>query len=123
MHYMFLRPEWADAEGYWDGARQVEDFALDLKTRCSTGTRGLLVISPTPGKEWLRGRAPWEVIKAIPVMPRALMERVARPKGIRLSNPRAESGPAMTAVISKCICEEEVEVPEGVLCSVLGRAS
>ena len=55
---------------------------MDLKTRCSTGTRGMLVISPTPGKDWLPGRAPWEV-KEIPVMPRALMERVAKPKGMK----------------------------------------
>eukprot|EP00798_Chlamydomonas_sp_ICE-L_P005668 gene5668-biopygen609 len=53
-HYLFIRPEWADAEGYWDGARQVIGFDADLKTRCSTGTRGVLAICPSLNKTWVR---------------------------------------------------------------------
>ena len=116
MHYMFLRPEWADAEGYWDGARQVEGCAVDLKTRCSTGTRGMLVISPTPGKDWLPGRAPWEV-KEIPVMPRALMERVAKPKGMKSASRAAgKSGFGMATTVVRD--EEQGQMPEGMLRSV-----
>ena len=37
-HYVFLRPEWADGEGYYDGARQMERKNVDMKTMCSTGT-------------------------------------------------------------------------------------
>jgi phage/plasmid-associated DNA primase len=79
-HYLFARPDWADAEGFWDGARQVADRNVDLKTRCSTGTRGVLVVAPSVNKAWLPGRAPWEV-GAIEPIPRALMLLVAKPRG------------------------------------------
>eukprot|EP00798_Chlamydomonas_sp_ICE-L_P020472 gene20472-biopygen29236 len=58
-HYVFLRPDWADEEGYYDGARQVKGRNVDLKTLCSTGSRGLLSVAPTDGKKWLK--APWEL--------------------------------------------------------------
>ena len=53
-HYIFLRPAWADDDRYWDGARQVDGVAVDVKTRCSTGTRGVLVVARAVGA----GRAP-----------------------------------------------------------------
>ena len=80
-HYVFARPAWADAEGYWDGARQRPEHNVDLKTRCSTGTRGVLVVAPSEGKAWLPGRAPWEAT-ALEPMPRGLMDLVARPRSL-----------------------------------------
>lgn len=83
-HYLFLRPSWADEEGYWDGARQKgTDVEVDLKTKCSTGTRGLLVVAPTTGKHWACGRAPWDESVKLVEMPRALAELVATPKQIK----------------------------------------
>ena len=85
-HYFFIRPAWADTEGYYDGARQCTGHAVDLKTRCQTGTRGLLVVAPTPGKRWADGRAPWECLVGmeggvqLEEVPRALLELVAKPK-------------------------------------------
>lgn len=78
-HYMFLRPDWADDEGFYDGARQtmVKGLQLDLKTMCSTGTRGLLSIAPTDGKRWLK--APWE-LESMAYITRELMEKVATRK-------------------------------------------
>ena len=83
-HYVFARPPWADEEGYWDGARQRPESMrlVDLKTLCATGTRSVLVVAPSEGKAWLPGRAPWEVA-VLEQMPRALMEKVARPRGGR----------------------------------------
>eukprot|EP00798_Chlamydomonas_sp_ICE-L_P027863 gene27863-biopygen8439 len=78
-HYMFLRPQWADEEGYYDGARQVKHKEVDMKTLCRTGTRSLLSVAPTEGKAWVKGRAPWELESMmIPYIPKALMERVAK---------------------------------------------
>eukprot|EP00798_Chlamydomonas_sp_ICE-L_P000246 gene246-biopygen2238 len=77
-HYLFIRPEWADAEGYWDGARQVIGFDADLKTRCSTGTRGVLAICPSLDKTWVR--EPWAAGTKLVDIPRTLMELVAKPK-------------------------------------------
>eukprot|EP00798_Chlamydomonas_sp_ICE-L_P032695 gene32695-biopygen10726 len=77
-HYLFIRPEWADAEGYWDGARQVIGFDADLKTRCSTGTRGVLAICPSLNKTWVR--EPWAAGTKLVDIPRTLMELVAKPK-------------------------------------------
>jgi len=60
-HWMFLRPEWADAYGVWDGARQAADgVAIDFKTKCKTGTRGVLSVAPSPCKHWVPNRSPWE---------------------------------------------------------------
>ena len=81
-HYVFYRPSWADAEGYWDGARQKGELAVDVKTRCSTGTRGLLTVAPSKDKRWQAGRAPWE-IGELPEMPRALLEKVGERKAVR----------------------------------------
>ena len=89
-HYVFIRPTWADAEGYYDGARQCgAGRAVDLKTRCRTGTRGLLVVAPTPGKRWADGRAPWDDAMGVRLeeMPRVLLELVAKPKETSTTRP------------------------------------
>lgn len=87
-HYLFLRPSWADAEGYWDGARQSPmGLNVDFKSRCSTGTRGVLVIAPSKGKTWAAGRAPWDEGVYLQPLPRALAGLVARPRS-RLSESR-----------------------------------
>ncbi len=78
-HYLFARPAWADAEGYWDGARQ-HDIGADFKTRCRTGTRGVLVVSPSQDKQWLADRAPWSPGMTLPEIPRALADLVAKPR-------------------------------------------
>jgi hypothetical protein len=80
-HYLFYRPAWADAEGFFDGARQAPGgHAVDVKTRCSTGTRGVLAVEPSKDKKWVAGRAPWE-IGELPEIPRILMEKVAGAEG------------------------------------------
>lgn len=79
-HYFFARPAWADAEGYFDGARQSpHGLALDLKTVTATGTRGLITVSPSKNKRWSPGREPWSCGE-LPEMPRALVEFVAAPR-------------------------------------------
>ena len=91
-HYVFARPLWADEEGYWDGARHSLR-QVDLKTQCSTGTMGVLVVAPSEGKAWLPGRAPWEVPE-LEAMPRSLMELVAKPRSKRVA--AASCRPAAT---------------------------
>ena len=98
-HYFFARPAWADDDGYYDGARQMKDACrgspeskVDFKTRCSTGSGGVLVVTPTPGKRWAEGRAPWDAGVALEEAPKALVERVAQPRKVQ---PRRAS--AMTA--------------------------
>ena len=82
-HYFFLRPEWADVEGLWDGARQAADgLAIDFKSRCSTGTRGVIVVAPSTNKEWVEGRAPWDNNVILADIPRELATLVASPKAI-----------------------------------------
>jgi phage/plasmid-associated DNA primase len=102
-HFVFLRPAWADEEGYWDGARQKgKGLDVDLKTVCSTGTRGVLVVAPSDGKRWVDGRAPWDEGVALVEMPRALAELVAVAKTpssapvispVQLSHPASKAGP------------------------------
>ena len=104
-HYVFYRPSWADAEGYWDGARQKGDIAVDVKTRCSTGTRGLLTVAPSKDKRWQAGRAPWEVGE-LPEMPRALLEKVGQAKQPRRNGPKRSAG-------KKKMSEGEVVKREG----------
>jgi phage/plasmid-associated DNA primase len=103
-HYLFLRPAWADEEGFWDGARQVQGIAVDVKTRCSTGTRGLLVVAPSDGKRWIR--EPWADGAALVEIPRALLELVAtprRPRQARQERPRAAAPASVGAALGACL--------------------
>eukprot|EP00798_Chlamydomonas_sp_ICE-L_P009501 gene9501-biopygen8044 len=87
-HYLFiLAQSGADAEGYWDGARQVIGFDADLKTRCSTGTRGVLAICPSLNKTWVR--EPWAAGTKLVEIPRTLMELVAKPKQTKQKKQRS----------------------------------
>ena len=90
-HYLFLRPPYADAEGFFDGARQHgPTLAADFKSVCSTGTSGVLVVAPSSNKRWVRppwGSAPFE-------MPRELLAYIA--KGRSCAKPRtAVAAPVM----------------------------
>ena len=80
-HYFMLRSAEADEQGFYDGARQASGGKnVDFKTLCSTGTRGALVVSPTPGKTWLPGRAPWDSGVELLEAPVELLQLVATPK-------------------------------------------
>ena len=60
-HLIFLRPSWADNEGFYDGAAQNPAISeIDFKSKCSTGSRGVLCIAPSKDKSWAPGRAPWD---------------------------------------------------------------
>jgi putative DNA primase/helicase len=109
-HYMFLRPTWADEEGYYDGARQVDDDArkVDMKSLCRTGTRGLLSVAPTEGKAWKEGRAPWE-LESIPYIPKALMERVAVAKKKNKRTSKGAEGYSKAKVDNTSTTTKEVE--------------
>ena len=52
-HYWFKRPAIADSLGYFDGAAQREP-KIDFKSICSTGTSGVILVAPSPGKTWIR---------------------------------------------------------------------
>ena len=76
-HYFFARTELCDAKRLYDGARALKSTVLpaednnvlpiDIKTVCSTGTCGFLVVTPSTDKAWVQGREPWTLgIHAIP---------------------------------------------------------
>ena len=76
-HYLFERPKYADADGFFDGARQAgADVPVDFKAKCSTGTSGLAVVCPSRNKTWVR--APWDFPPK--VISRSLLERVCKKK-------------------------------------------
>lgn len=75
-HYFFERPKFADEEGFFDGARQQGDQPVDFKSKCSTGTAGLVVVCPSANKTWVR--PPWA--HAPKEISRALLERVCKPR-------------------------------------------
>ena len=54
-HYWFRRSDEADIYGYYDGHGQREK-GVDFKSRCRTGTGGIVVIAPSSGKTWANGR-------------------------------------------------------------------
>ncbi len=83
-HYWFVRPHWADAEGFFDGAAQVQSH-VDFKSVCGNGTSGIVVVAPSEGKAWERDRRPWDADSDLIEMPRDLMEAVASPRWQRSS--------------------------------------
>ena len=73
-HYFFRRTPLADAQGFYDGAAQMIE-SVDFKSVAATGTAGILVTSPSTGKEWLRPL--WSV--PLINIPDNLLAHVARP--------------------------------------------
>lgn len=58
-HFWFRSTAESRAHGVKDGARQLKmsdgsSYPIDVKTLCATGTRGVVSIPPSPGKEWIR---------------------------------------------------------------------
>jgi len=81
-HFLFGRPPEADEAGFYDGAAQREQ-GVDLKTVTSTGTGGIVLLSPSPDKAWLPGRAPWECApNGAPPIPLELLNAVALPRHV-----------------------------------------
>lgn len=76
-HYWFIRPDFADDLGYFDGAAQREK-GIDFKSVYSNGTGGIIVVSPSDGRTWVTGRELWETPPFH--MPFELLDAVAAPK-------------------------------------------
>ncbi|GAX85861.1 hypothetical protein CEUSTIGMA_g13277.t1 [Chlamydomonas eustigma] len=85
-HYFFLRPSYADDERIFDGARQCP-FDIDLKTITSTGTRGVLSVHPSKGKEWIR--PPWSESIVLRDVPRELLYFVTSNRKSRSRLPKS----------------------------------
>jgi Bifunctional DNA primase/polymerase, N-terminal len=77
-HYFFERSPLADLHGYYD-ARRPRHPNVDFKSVCRTGTAGVIAVTPSPNKSWVR--APWEVGYLISI-PNSLLERVASPSHV-----------------------------------------
>lgn len=76
-HYFFKRTPLCDELGIFDCARGLKSdtlpseadgiLPLDIKTICSTGTCGFLVVTPSRDKNWEVAREPWNIpIQPIP---------------------------------------------------------
>lgn len=77
VHYYFARSALADLDGYYD-ARSPPIDRVDFKTRCSNGTRGLILVPPSSDKTWIL--APWETDAGdVRPIPDDLLEAVAAP--------------------------------------------
>ena len=83
-HYWFRRSDDADALGYYDGHGQRQQ-GIDFKTRCRTGTGGIVVIAPSTGKTWVKDRElvsdtlipiPFDLLDAVSTPTRRMERRV-----------------------------------------------
>ena len=74
-HYFFKRSARADELGCWDGCAQVL-AQIDFKTKTATGTGGIIVVSPSSHKTWIR--APW--LTPLEAIPDDLLDAVAAPR-------------------------------------------
>ena len=81
MHFYFLRSALADADGYWDQTSKIIK-KVDFKTMTQTGTGGVVVVSPSHGKTWIRP------IMTTPLteIPDDLLMRVAVPSFMKISH-------------------------------------
>ena len=100
-HYFFKRTKLCNDLKLDDGARQFRSktmpteendvVPIDIKTVCTTGTAGFLVVTPSENKEWVPDRELWnrEMIDIPDVMVKTLMSwkvrKVGRPKKIASS--------------------------------------
>lgn len=74
-HFLFRRSALADEHGFYDSCSKGM-AGVDFKTVTRTGTGGLLLVAPSPGKAWVR--APW-TLGAVPEIPEDLLRAVAAP--------------------------------------------
>ena len=78
-HYFFLRTELCDELRFYDCARAMKGrgdafptepsgvLPVDIKTVCSTGTAGFLIVTPSTGKSWVHNKELWNApLKPIP---------------------------------------------------------
>lgn len=70
-HYFFRRTPMCDFMKVFDRSRLMKDangnvLPIDIKTKCSTGTGGVISIWPSPNKEWLIDLFKADVLKSIP---------------------------------------------------------
>lgn len=79
VHYFFERSDVCNADGYYDGARQVIQ-GVDFKTVCSNGTSGFVAVSPSTNKQWVRPI--WEF--DLSPIPDNLLKAVAKSKHERI---------------------------------------
>ena len=82
----------ADAAGYYDGCGQVTKH-LDFKSVCSTDTPGIIVVTPSTDKAWVR--APWDT--PITQIGADLLMHVARPREATEAAAAADSAAADSA--------------------------
>ena len=71
-HYFYLRTKLCDELKLFDMARGLKSkdlprkegqdtLPIDIKTRCSTGSGGFLIVTPSENKSWVSGREPWNM--------------------------------------------------------------
>lgn len=75
-HYFFRRSSLCDSVSYMDQRSGVIP-KVDFKTRCSTGSAGLIIVAPSKGKKWLR--KPWRMGDILRPIPDDLLQAVAVP--------------------------------------------
>ncbi|KAG5187440.1 hypothetical protein JKP88DRAFT_243950 [Tribonema minus] len=75
-HYFFSRSELCDAQGFMDQRSSVIPN-VDFKTRCTTGTAGIILVAPSTGKTWVR--TPWMAGDVLNAIPDDLLRAVALP--------------------------------------------
>lgn len=102
-HYFFARSDKADIDGYYDGARQ-KNSKVDFKSVCWNGTSGLLVVTPSSGKTWRKGRAPWECFPngQLPPIPDELLLQIGRAQHEPINCVLEFPGDGATRVINNC---------------------
>jgi len=75
-HYFFERSSLCDSLEFMDQRSGVIPN-VDFKTRCATGTAGVILVAPSEGKRWVR--APWTAGDVLPAIPEDLLRAVALP--------------------------------------------
>lgn len=66
-HFWFRSTPLSKEVGVVDGARQLfhsngERMPIDIKTLCKSGTRGVISIPPSSGKEWIRSPLTYDIL-------------------------------------------------------------
>ena len=74
-HYFFRRSKFADDKSLFDGASQVLEH-VDFKSILQSGTGGIIMVSPSTDKVWVRSPWHFDVVD----IPDALIAAVATPK-------------------------------------------
>mgnify|MGYP002737855954 CR=1 FL=1 len=115
-HFFYKRPAIFDTEDIFDKANAFKEAgfpAMDIKTCCGTGSRGVIVIAPSPNKEWVTSPMECELREPSAELITWILKNYERVGGRKLKSPKPMSRATSDAIGAPLAVAPATILPEG----------